>query len=350
MKRIYTYFLTFFIISALTAISVYSQKSVLLIGAGTTEDEYASDKDYMDSLVSWGYTVEYWDDDVFNSAVPTWNDYLGVFINETVGSGNVAGFGPLRDNYPVPCVCLEGWAPNENRWAWLSSNTDDYKESTTGTDDELIFVVFDNSHYITEEFDIGNEIRWSDYAGDDLPSIRLRAIKEVNVTYTYKLGKSKALASEDDYWAMVAIDSSANFPNRMFWWGLNQWGMNGSENTGHYMTDGLFQILKRGCDWAYKGSGVTSANRDLYEDQYQLSAFPNPSSGLVTINFNAENVSGAVITLYNVTGRKLDILFDRQTVPGKNFATFNADKYEAGVYFVKLQIEDNTDYIKVIVK
>jgi hypothetical protein len=349
MKKIYFCYLLSVVMLALQALSANGQKSVLLIGAGSTPDEYASDQDFMDNLTDWDYTVEYMDDDVFSGAVPVWDNYLGVFINETVGSGNIMGFGATY-NYPVPCVCLEGWAPNADRWAWISSSTDDYKESTTGTADELTFVIFDNSHYITEIYDMDEQIEWSTYSGDDLPSIRLRAIKEVNVTYTAKLGKSVALANEDDYWGMVAIDSSASFPNRMFWWGLNQWGMNGSENTGHYMTDGLFEILKRGCDWAYKGLGVTSGNKDLYEDQYQLSAFPNPSSGLVTISFNAENVSYAIVTLYNVTGRKLEVLLDKQTAPGKNFVTFDADKYEAGVYFVKLQIEDNTEFIKVIIK
>jgi len=349
MKKIYYCFLLSVAILALLTLSANGQKSVLLIGAGATADEYASDKDFMDNLTDWGYTVEYMNDDDFPGAVPIWDNYLGVFINETVGSGNIAGFATTY-NYPVPCVCLEGWAPNNDRWAWLSSNTDDYKENETGTAEELTFVVFDNSHYITEIYDIGEEIEWSTYSGDDLISIKLRAIKEVNVTYTAKLGKSLALADEDDYWGMVAIDSSANFPNRMLWWGLNNWGMNGSENTGHYMTDGLFEILERCCEWAYRGAGVVSANRDLYEDQYQLSAFPNPAFGKVTINFNAENVSDAVITLYNVTGQKLEVLFDEQTAPGKNFATFDADKYEAGVYFVKLQIEDNTEYIKVIIK
>lgn len=349
MKKIYYCCLLSFVLLALQALSAYGQKSILLIGAGATVDEYASDNDFMDKLIEWDYNVEYVDDDVFSTLVPTWNDYLGVFINETVGSGNVAGFATTY-NYPVPCVCLEGWAPNNDRWAWLSSSTDDYKENATGTAEELTFVVSDNSHYITEIYDIGEEIEWSTYSGDDLPSIRLRAIKEVNVTYTAKLGKSLALVNEDDYWGMVAIDSSANFPNRMLWWGLNNWGMNGSENTGHYMTDGLFEILERCCEWAYRGAGVASANREHYEDQYQLSAFPNPAFGKVTVNFNAENVSNAVVTLYDVTGQKSEVLFNEKTVPGKNFATFDTDKYEAGVYFVKLQIEADTEYIKVIIK
>jgi hypothetical protein len=349
MKKIFYCCFLPVVILALQALSAHGQKSVLLIGAGATSNEYASDQDFMDNLTEWGYTVEYIDDDVFNSAVPTWDNYLGVFINETVGSGNVAGFATAF-NYPVPCVCLEGWAPNSDRWAWLSSNTDDYKENETGTEDELTFVVFDNSHYITEIYDINEEIEWSTYSGDDLPSIRLRAIKEVNVTYTAKLGKSLALVNEEDYWGMVAIDSSGVFPNRMLWWGLNNWGMNGSENTGHYMTEGLFEILKRCCDWAYKGEEVASMNRKRYEDNHRLTAFPNPSSALVTISFNAENVVDAIVTLYNITGQKLEVLLDKQTAPGKNFVTFNTDKYEAGVYFVKLQIEDNTEYIKVIIK
>jgi hypothetical protein len=287
----------FIITSALTASSLNGQKSVLLIGAGATSDEYASDQDFMDKLTEWDYTVVYVDDDDFSTMVPTSNDYLGVFINETVGSGNVEGFATTY-NYPVPCVCLEGWAPNNDRWEWLSSNTDDYKENETGTAEELTFVVFDNSHYITEIYDINEEIEWSTYGGDDLPSIRLRAIKEVNVTYTAKLGKSLALVNEDDYWGMVAIDSSDVFPNRMLWWGLNNWGMNGSENTGHFMTEGLFEILERCCDWAYKGAGIASTNREHYEDHHSLRAFPNPSSGLVTISFNAENAVNAIVTLY----------------------------------------------------
>lgn len=107
--------------------SLPAEKTILFLGAGETDEEFASDKFLKDSLVSWGYTVEYLDDNVFEQSAPQWSNYLGVFINETVSSSNVKPFGNSRDNYPVPCVCLEGWAPNPDRWGWIN-DVSDYKE------------------------------------------------------------------------------------------------------------------------------------------------------------------------------------------------------------------------------
>jgi hypothetical protein len=328
-------------------VSVHAQ-NIIYIGGGSNADEYASDRDIIDSLDSWGIGAEYWDDDVFKTSEIIWSNYDGAFINETVGSGGILRFG-TTDGYPVPCICLEGWAPNPDRWAWVSSASE-YKENGAGTADELIAIVSDNQHYITQNYKIGDEILWSANTSADISSIKLRSIKEVNIPFTAKLGKDKALSNEADFWGMIAIDDQSVMPNRMLWWGLNNYGLNGSSKNEHFGTNAFFDIIKRGCEWAYLGEDYLSAEKYTVQNEKQLKVYPNPAAGLLNINFNSDVTTNTKVTLFNASGKKLEVLFNGQALEGNNFISVNVKKYSKGLYFIELMEGSKKEHIKVILK
>ncbi len=337
------------VLLTLSMTTIYAQKNILTLGGGASKSEYASDSIFVDKLTEWGYTVTYMDDDDFAATVPNWAEFDGLFINEPISSGNALPFGPDRDNFVVPCVCLEGWAANPDRWAWVSEESQ-YTENSTGSDDELVFVVWDNTHYITNNYNAGEEITWSTNTAD-ISEIKLRAIMEVNVDYTYKLGKDKALNDEDDFWGMIAIDSSDVFPNRMLWWGLNNYAMNGSELTGNYMTDDLYTLLKRCCDWAYYGGNPdgTSPVEEMDQEKFQLSISPNPCNNQVSVTFYSDNASGAGLTLYSVHGQYIE-QFSRQVKVGLNTLVLEFDGYNPGIYVLKLQIAETVAASKLVIR
>ena len=346
MKKFYSTLLISFVLAIFSLATTYGQ-SIIYVGGGENSDDYASDQEIMDSLTMWGYSVQYYDDDIFSSTPPSYAGIGGVFFHETVGSSAVLSFGPDDDNYPVPCVCLEGWSANPDRWAWVDDDTQ-YLDGE-GVEDGLTVVIHDTNHYITKVFDMGEEITWSTNTGADLSSIKLRSLKEVNVEYTAKLGKSKEFNDSADYWAMMAIEESASIPSRIFWWGLNNWALNGSDSVGHYGTNDLFKILKRGCDWAY-GNELVPVEDQLYENNYELTTYPNPVSDQMIISFTSPSVTNAVIKLYSLTGQELDVIFNDKTVQGNNKFILDATKYDGGVYLIRLQIDDYEKYSKVIIQ
>jgi len=63
---------------------------------------------------------------------------------------------------------------------------------------------------------------------------------------------------------------------------------------------------------------------------------PNPTSGLITINNNS-NISSAVFSLYDVTGRKI---MWQKIAEGANYAELTGTP--AGIYIYRVQDENNT--------
>jgi hypothetical protein len=340
MKHVYK-FVVLAVILAIFSGAAYGQKKILCIGAGTTPEENASDKDFKDSLASWGYTVEYMQDVNFLATAPTWSNYGGVFINETVGSGNVSVFSNSRDKYPVPCILLDGWVPNANRWGWNVEDAD-FVDGPGGAD-EVVAVIKDNKHYITQIFAVDQEIIWSTNTAD-VANMHLRSIKQSHVPFK-GLAQVKTLLDNTDFYGMVAVEKTDSVANRVFWWGLNAFGMNGSDKTQHLMTPDLFKVLKRGAEWTYKNAqyvGISTSSA-----QSDLKAFPNPAKESVKLTFNAGKSSSATVTILNIAGQKLEVI---QAKINQNEIRLNTSKLCAGAYIVHLDIGGNSLYTKIMLK
>jgi hypothetical protein len=197
---------------------------------------------------------------------------------------------------------------------------------------------------------VDDEVTWSNATGTDMAENEPCSFKEVNVTYTSKLAKNKAhISNYPDHWAMITIDASATFPNKMFLWGMNAVGLCGDLQLSHLGTQEYFTIMKRACDWAFDEMETTSVPRTLSQVDYKLVAFPVPSSDQVTIRFNAPNPAAARVTLYNVAGQQMEILYEKTAVPGNNFVVLDATKYPGGMYYVRLDMEGRTEFSKVVI-
>jgi hypothetical protein len=348
MKKLYG---LLFILVLLSTYS-YGQKSILFVGRDAL-GAYAADGDLYDSLTAWGYVPEYIMSSEFKTAdITVYDTHDGVFLDETISSGDVTAFGATH-NYPLPAVNLEGYAPRVDRWNWLTDNTTQFYQTPdgTGSEDDKVIVIKDNSHYITKIFNVDDEVGWSNATGTDTAQNEPTSWKEVNVTYTNKLAKHKAhIANYPDFWTMITIDSSATFPNRMFLWGMNAVGLDGDGQLLHLGTPEFFTIIKRACDWAFdEMEEPSSVPENLSQVDYKLVAFPVPSSDQVTIRFNAPNPVAARITLFNVAGQQLEILLEKSARTGNNFVVLDANKYPGGMYYVRLEIEGRTEFAKIII-
>lgn len=351
MKK--NYFKLFFALFMLITLSafVYAQKNILYIGGGGTKEGYMMDQDCVDSIESWGYTVAYMSHTNYASAAAdVYTGHDGVFMSETVSSGNMNNFG-VRDNYPLPVVNTEGYTPRSDRWGWLTDNATEFHQSgdAQGTDDDRVIIIEDNTHYITSIFDIGEEVTWSDATGEDVKSVTAVSVKEVNKTYSSKLARNKAIASEFDFYTMIAIDeyTDIDITNRLFSWGMIAQGLNGDSRTENYGTQDFFTIIKRALEWTL--DLMPSSVYDHKPDDLRLVTFPNPASDRATIRFHAPGSANATITLHNITGQQLELLYHKNTVDGNNFIFLDATKYAPGIYLVRLKIGENTQFTRLVI-
>jgi hypothetical protein len=80
--------------------------------------------------------------------------------------------------------------------------------------------------------------------------------------------------------------------------------------------------------------------------EYKLQQnYPNPFNPTTTIPFSVPEQSDVKISIYDVTGRMIKTLYDRNTPAGDHSITWNAEDLASGNYFIVLS---NADFMKVI--
>ena len=365
MKKIYTKFFLIAMAALLVMTDGYGQeeKRILFVGRDNLGD-YQSDQDLFDSLTAWGYTPEFWDsngeydigiDADFNAL--DYSNYIGMFVNETVDSKAMARFGPNADpadNYPVPSVNLEGYcvAAGNDRWGWLNDNGTELFQTPDagGTEDDQVFVVEDNSHYILSVFNQNDEIPWStaDIA-TDIASNRPVSIAEVNVTYSGKLGAMKSHSGQANFWNMVTVDEIGPDNVKAFFWGLNHIGLNGEAQDGSYGTPEFYTIIKRACGWAFDDAEDAVSVNEVQADPLSLTTYPNPASDRVNVRFHAGVQGMATATLYNIAGQQV-MVNRKQVVAGTNQLYLDTEEFASGIYHLRVEAGGETSMAKVVIQ
>lgn len=332
--------------------NVSGQKKVLFLGRGTL-GTHSADQDLYDKLGNWGYTVDYIE--ALPATAAEYAGYIGIFMNETIGSSAVNSFS--TNNYPIPCVCLEGWSVLANRWGgWVSDEsgtdpkTDWDQHSGAGADGQVI-IIKDAGHYITRSYSYNEPVQWANSVVENtITNTNPVSFKEVNRKYSAKLAQCKSF-QEAGYYTMVTVDSAeAGFPNRMFVWGLVSYAVEGGDPyTEHAGTDEYFKIIERACEWAFEGKVLNSIiEKDYF---HNFAVFPSPAADIINVRYlNAGTTSFVKATLTSITGQELKVITPVQQLAGFNFITFDTRDLPQGVYFVNLQIDDKVRTEKIVVE
>jgi len=329
----------------------FSQKTIMFVGRSTSMDAltYQSEQDLFDSLTAWGYAPEYWSGAEIQAGglEAFYPDYDGILVSETISSSQVNNL--AADGYPLPIVNMEGYVPRDGRWNWLTDNEAGFihtPEDPGGTEEDQFIIIKDNNHWITRNYNIDDEIRWTTGEIDNPAIIRSVSFIEEIVTFSSKLAISKAHADMSDFWTMVAIDDDV-LPNRVFLWGMHATGLDAETMGVSEGTAEFFQIVRNACEWAFDGKDV--GVKEVPKDVYELAAFPNPASERVIVRFNSPVHGQALATLYNITGQRIDIL-SKDAVAGKNFIEMSAKDYAPGIYHLGLELNGHTEYLKLVIQ
>jgi flagellar hook assembly protein FlgD len=65
-------------------------------------------------------------------------------------------------------------------------------------------------------------------------------------------------------------------------------------------------------------------------------AYPNPFNPVTTLSFAIPVDSDVSLSIYNLQGREVSTLIDKNMDAGYHSVVWNADSHASGVYFVKM--------------
>jgi len=77
--------------------------------------------------------------------------------------------------------------------------------------------------------------------------------------------------------------------------------------------------------------------------------FPNPFNPVTNISFDIPKATFVKITVYDLTGREVDVLVNQYMGSGRYTADWNAANYASGVYFYKIEAGAFTDRKKMVI-
>jgi len=94
----------------------------------------------------------------------------------------------------------------------------------------------------------------------------------------------------------------------------------------------------------------TEDNKYLVEDYYLDQNYPNPFNPTTKINFGSKTAGNVEITLYNILGSQVAIIFNGYKDAGNHSVLFDGTSLSSGVYFYKITSNDFTQTKKMILE
>jgi photosystem II stability/assembly factor-like uncharacterized protein len=87
-------------------------------------------------------------------------------------------------------------------------------------------------------------------------------------------------------------------------------------------------------------SGVKSISNNISEQFYLQQNYPNPFNPSTKINFSVPKSSAVKLTVYDIGGKKIDVLVNQNLQPGVYEADWNPVNLASGIYFYTLKTSE----------
>jgi len=99
------------------------------------------------------------------------------------------------------------------------------------------------------------------------------------------------------------------------------------------------------------GGPITTVNNltlNIPDNFILYQNFPNPFNATTNINFFNNKKSFIIIKIYNITGKEIETLTNKEYKPGEYSLKWDANNYSSGVYFYRIEAGDFTNVKKMI--
>ena len=93
---------------------------------------------------------------------------------------------------------------------------------------------------------------------------------------------------------------------------------------------------------------VDSCNTDVSELSLKFSVYPNPSSGVIYIEFNNSDNNFNQISILNILGEEIYVINDMSK--SENLKIIDFSNYTKGAYLVKIKTDKGEINRKLIIK
>ena len=120
---------------------------------------------------------------------------------------------------------------------------------------------------------------------------------------------------------------------------LGQTNIDQSNSTSYLVKAGFWQMF-------YQDVILDVENDEMLPREYKLEQnYPNPFNPSTTIQFSLPERGNVLIKVYDILGREVITLVNREMEAGWHKITFNAARYSSGAYICRMQV-GNKIFIK----
>jgi len=96
-------------------------------------------------------------------------------------------------------------------------------------------------------------------------------------------------------------------------------------------------------------TGIIADNSNQIPGEYRLSQnYPNPFNPVTRIEYNLPIDSKVELTVYDLAGRKVKTLVNKQQLAGQHSVNWNASGFASGVYFYRIRTDNFSDMKKCV--
>jgi len=150
--------------------------------------------------------------------------------------------------------------------------------------------------------------------------------------------------------AVLSVDTGIGFT---YQWKLGANLISGATKKNYSAkTEGTYKCIvtdSNGCSKASSGIKITVPCRNgvIYSDDNEISLYPNPTSGIVKLNFSSTKCESGEIIFTDVSGR--EIMKQWMSIPeNKNEYTINIGSFANGIYILKLKTSGGEHVMRVV--
>ena len=91
------------------------------------------------------------------------------------------------------------------------------------------------------------------------------------------------------------------------------------------------------------------SGNEITPDKFALEQnYPNPFNSMTNVKFQIINAGNVKITVFDLIGREVSVILNKELKPGKYNINFDAGNLPSGIYFYKLEAGEFTDIKKMI--
>lgn len=89
---------------------------------------------------------------------------------------------------------------------------------------------------------------------------------------------------------------------------------------------------------------------EVQSDLSYLLTYPNPASDEIHFRFILNDESAVIAEIYDLTGRKIELLYNGIMAAAEHDLQMNLTTRQAGIYFIRLKVKEHTCVKRFIVQ